>query len=62
MGNRQLVAEDLHVHPQTVRYWMAQPRELFGPAPRDPSRRVALQLALAWWPSPYDTARPEARS
>jgi hypothetical protein len=62
MGNRQLVAEDLHVHPQTVRYRMAQLRELFGPALRDPSQRAALQLALAWGPPRYDPAEPRAHA
>ncbi|MBO0851599.1 MAG: helix-turn-helix domain-containing protein, partial [Pseudonocardia sp.] len=36
MGNRQAMAGELHVHPQTVRYRMGQLRELFGPALDDP--------------------------
>jgi DNA-binding PucR family transcriptional regulator len=51
MGNRQAMAGELHVHPQTVRYRMAQLRELFGPALDDPSVRATLLLALAWGPS-----------
>jgi hypothetical protein len=50
MGNRQAMAEELHVHPQTVRYRMAQLRELFGSALDDPSARATLLLALAWGP------------
>jgi hypothetical protein len=50
MGNRQAMAVELHVHPQTVRYRMAQLRELFGPALDDPASRTTLLLALAWGP------------
>ncbi len=45
-GARSLVAEDLHVHPQTVRYRVGQLRELFGDDLGDPERRFALELAL----------------
>ncbi|HET9258225.1 MAG TPA: helix-turn-helix domain-containing protein [Pseudonocardiaceae bacterium] len=51
MGNRRAVAEELHVHPQTVRYRLGQLRELFGPALDDPGTRAALLLALAWGPA-----------
>jgi sugar diacid utilization regulator len=51
MGNRQAMAGELHVHPQTVRYRMAQLRELFGSALEDPASRATLVLALAWGPS-----------
>jgi PucR C-terminal helix-turn-helix domain len=51
MGNRKAVADELHVHPQTVRYRLAQLRELFGSALEDPTARAALLLALAWGPS-----------
>ncbi|MBO0878548.1 MAG: helix-turn-helix domain-containing protein, partial [Pseudonocardia sp.] len=51
MGNRQAMAGELHVHPQTVRYRMGQLRELFGPALDDPSIRATLLLALAWGPA-----------
>jgi sugar diacid utilization regulator len=50
MGNRKAVADELHVHTQTVRYRLAQLRELFGSALDDPSTRAALLLALAWGP------------
>lgn len=60
MGNRQAMAGELHVHPQTVRYRMAQLRELFGPALDDPAVRATLLLALAWGPS-VDEAEPAAR-
>ncbi|HZV74727.1 MAG TPA: helix-turn-helix domain-containing protein [Conexibacter sp.] len=45
-GRLQVVAERLHVHPQTVRYRLAQLRELFGDALDDPQRRFELELAL----------------
>jgi hypothetical protein len=45
-GRLQLVAERLHVHPQTVRYRLARLRELFGEALDDPQRRFELELAL----------------
>jgi hypothetical protein len=51
MGNRKAVADELHVHPQTVRYRLAQLRELFGAALDDPGTRAALLLALAWGPA-----------
>jgi hypothetical protein len=51
MGNRKAVADELHVHPQTVRYRLDQLRELFGAALDDPATRAALLLALAWGPA-----------
>jgi hypothetical protein len=51
MGNRKAVADELHVHPQTVRYRMDRLRELFGTALDDPATRAALLLALAWGPA-----------
>jgi hypothetical protein len=39
-------AEELHVHPQTVRYRLGRLRELFGDALDDPDRRFALELVL----------------
>jgi hypothetical protein len=51
MGNRKAVADELHVHTQTVRYRLAQLRELFGTALDDPGTRAALLLALAWGPA-----------
>jgi hypothetical protein len=45
-GRLQAVAERIHVHPQTVRYRLAQLRELFGDALDDPQRRFELELAL----------------
>lgn len=55
MGNRKAVAEELHVHPQTVRYRLGRLRELFGPALEDPGTRAALLLALAWGPAVTET-------
>ena len=40
------VARALHVHPQTVRYRLAQLREAFGPALDDPRGRFELALAV----------------
>lgn len=48
MGNRNAVAEELHVHPQTVRYRLGQLREVFGDALNDPDTRARLFLALMW--------------
>ena len=45
-GQVSRVAERLHVHPQTVRYRMAQLRELFGERLDDPDARFELALAL----------------
>jgi len=45
-GNVAEVAEQLHVHPQTVRYRMGQLRELFGDELDDPRARFELGLAL----------------
>jgi DNA-binding PucR family transcriptional regulator len=54
-GQVQPVAERLHVHPQTVRYRMAQLRELFGERLDDPDARFELALALrAARPGPPD--------
>ncbi len=45
-GQVSRVAERLRVHPQTVRYRMAQLRELFGERLDDPDARFELALAL----------------
>lgn len=50
MGDRNAVAEELHVHPQTVRYRLGQLRELFGSSLDEPAFRAVLVLALAWGP------------
>ena len=47
-GDRQAIAAELHIHPQTVRYRMTQLHELFGPVLDDPAGRARLMLALAW--------------
>lgn len=52
MGNRRAVAEELGVHPQTVRYRLSRVQELFGPALDDPQVRLRLLLALGWDPEP----------
>jgi DNA-binding PucR family transcriptional regulator len=45
-GNVALVAAELHVHPQTVRYRLARLRECFGATLDDPDARFELELAL----------------
>ena len=45
-GRRDAVAEELFVHPQTVRYRMGQLRELFGDDLEDPDTVLALVIAL----------------
>lgn len=44
-GQREAVAADLHIHPQTVRYRMGQIRELYGARLDDP--RTVLELTVA---------------
>jgi len=46
-GRRDDVAADLNVHPQTVRYRMAQVREHFGDRLTDPATTLELIVALA---------------
>jgi hypothetical protein len=48
LGDRQAIAQELHVHPQTVRYRLSQLRELFGGQLDDPRSRARLFLALVW--------------
>ena len=45
-GNVALIANELHVHPQTVRYRLARLRERFGATLDDPDARFELELAL----------------
>jgi PucR-like helix-turn-helix protein len=60
MGNRQAVAAELGVHPQTVRYRLGRLHELFGPALEDPDCRLRLLLALGWDPDPVAPAAARA--
>jgi hypothetical protein len=62
MGDRQAVAADLHIHPQTVRYRMSQLHDLFGPALDDPATRARLTLALAWGTAGAPNCRPAQES
>jgi sugar diacid utilization regulator len=48
MGDRHAIAEELRIHPQTVRYRMGQLRELYGEQLEDPRSRARLFLALQW--------------
>ncbi len=62
MGDRQAIAAELHIHPQTVRYRMAQLHELFGPALDDPVTRARLTLVLSWGSGHEEPAQlPAAR-
>ena len=45
-GQRKAIADSLGVHPQTVRYRMAQLRELFGDSLDNADGRFELELAL----------------
>jgi DNA-binding PucR family transcriptional regulator len=45
-GRRERIAEELFVHPQTVRYRMAQLRDLYGARLEDPRTVLDLTLAL----------------
>lgn len=53
-GRRDEVAEALFVHPQTVRYRMAQLRDLYGDRLEEPATVLALTIALGH----DDGARP----
>ncbi|HLR85517.1 MAG TPA: helix-turn-helix domain-containing protein [Nocardioidaceae bacterium] len=55
MGDRRTIAEELHVHPQTVRYRVGQLRDHFGAQLDDPRARARLFLALVW---PLDRTPP----
>jgi len=46
LGDRQAVAAELAVHPQTVRYRLGLLRELLGADLEDPQRRFELALVL----------------
>ena len=46
-GRRDRIAEELFVHPQTVRYRMTQLREIYGPRLEDPRTILELTVALA---------------
>lgn len=58
-GQVVAVAEDLHTHPQTVRYRMRQLRTLFGPALDDPDARLVLTLALRQQPTGAADQQPD---
>jgi hypothetical protein len=45
-GQRNPIADELFVHPQTVGYRVAQLKELFGAALDDPESRFELELVL----------------
>jgi hypothetical protein len=60
LGDRQAIAAELHIHPQTVRYRMAQLHDLFGEALDDPATRARLTLALAWSPAVRTERAPDS--
>jgi hypothetical protein len=45
-GSQRAIAEELAVHPQTVRYRLKRLRDLLGDALQDPDRRFELEIAL----------------
>lgn len=45
-GRREAIAEELFVHPQTVRYRIGRLRELYGDSLEDPDTLLELTLAL----------------
>lgn len=51
-GRRDVVAAELFVHAQTVRYRMGQLRELFGDRLEDPRSVLELTIALGLSPAP----------
>jgi hypothetical protein len=55
-GRRSAVAEDLMIHPQTVRYRMTQIRERFGDQLDDPEAVLRLTVALGI-ADPFRSAR-----
>jgi hypothetical protein len=59
-GQRKLIAQELGVHPQTVRYRMARLRELFGARLDEPDGRFELELALRLRPFTALAAAPGA--
>ena len=56
-GQVTRVAGELHVHPQTVRYRVAQLRELFGERLEDADARFELALALRAEPPAIEVVR-----
>jgi hypothetical protein len=48
MGDRREVAEQLHIHPQTVRYRLRQLRSVFGDELDSPDSRATMFLALCF--------------
>ena len=46
LGRRDVVAAQLFVHPQTVRYRMGQIREFYGERLNDPEEVLKLVVAL----------------
>jgi hypothetical protein len=53
-GRRDDVAAELMVHPQTVRYRMAQLRDLYGDRLHDPGTVLELVIALESQPKPQE--------
>jgi hypothetical protein len=45
-GSQRAVAQELGVHPQTIRYRLRRLRELYGEDLDDPDRRFELEIAL----------------
>jgi hypothetical protein len=45
-GSQRAIADELGVHPQTVRYRLKRLRDVFGEALKDPDRRFEFEIAL----------------
>ena len=56
-GQRQPIAETLHVHPQTIGYRLTQLRKLFDKELNDPSARFELDIRATRRPTPTHLAR-----
>lgn len=48
MGDRHAMADELHIHPQTVRYRMDRLHDVFGDTLDSPRERARMYLALTW--------------
>ena len=58
LGDHRAIADELHIHPQTVRYRLRQLRERYGTALDDEHLRETLVLALAWGPGASEAQPP----
>ncbi len=57
-GDVRAAADDLHIHPNTLRYRIRRAEEILGMSLEDPDSRLLLQIQLLIWPS---RSRPVGR-